>query len=74
MKIEEYTILEADSLSALSEDVNKLIISGWVPQGGISYTETREEWENERKGYTESDVDIVCAQAMIKYSALREGS
>lgn len=48
----KYDVVESDSLVELIKTVQEKVDNGWKPQGGISATYI--EWENERKGYTES--------------------
>lgn len=67
MKIKSYKIIESDSLEDLAEAINELLPDGWVPQGGVHYSQETRTWENERKGYQESETDTVCTQAMIQY-------
>lgn len=57
----KYTILRADCASELAEAVNRKIKKGYTPIGGVSVI--RYEWENERKGYTESELALF--QAMV---------
>jgi hypothetical protein len=39
---------------------------GYIPIGGVSVAVLHREWENERKGYTESDTDWEYSQAMLR--------
>jgi hypothetical protein len=58
----KYILLEADSGFELQEKVNSCLPDGYFPQGGplVLYT----QWENERKGYTESST--IFYQAVFK--------
>ena len=60
-----YEVLESDSAVGLSEMVNKHIGEGWSPMGGVAVAVLHKAWENERKGYTESETIYTFAQAMI---------
>jgi len=57
-----YDILEYDSIDDLIENVNKMIKEGWQPIGGVQVLHY--SWENERKGYTESNTEYL--QSMVK--------
>lgn len=60
-----YEILGADDLKNLEVEVQKAIDDGWEPLGGVSVTSHYASWENERKGYTESETVYTYLQAMI---------
>lgn len=57
-----YRIIVDDNATNLTDSVNDLLAQGWVLQGGVSLV--RYEYENARKGYTETE--WVWAQAMTK--------
>lgn len=61
-----YEILGADDIKILESEVRKAIADGWEPVGGVSVASHFEQWENERKGYTESETRYTFVQAMIK--------
>lgn len=52
MSLEMYKILSSDSETELEAEVNEYLTRGWVPAGGVVARYV--EWENDRKGYTES--------------------
>lgn len=57
-----YCVLERDSLQDLSEDVSDFLHKGWRCQGGVAAIHF--QWENERKGYTESETSFY--QALVR--------
>lgn len=57
----QYTVVSADDLVVLVADVLKLMDRGYRCQGGICALHF--DWENERKGYTESETMFY--QAMV---------
>lgn len=65
-KVKEYKAVEGDTLDELNEEVNKLLLDDWEPFGGIAVTVLHTEWENSRKGYTESATTYSYVQAMVK--------
>lgn len=64
----QYVILGAEDAKVLDELVNNAIADGWEPQGGVTCSGVFQSWENERKGYTESETNYTWAQAMVKRS------
>ena len=62
----EYKFISEASGVELEVSVNELIADGWVPLGGVSVAVVRSTWENERKGYEESNIEWVYAQAMTR--------
>lgn len=64
----QYRLIVEDDRQKLENSVNGAIADGWVPQGGVSVSGWYASWENERKGYTESETTVVFAQAMTKPS------
>lgn len=62
----QYKILAADNMTELETEVNAAIADGWLPLGGVAINEYIHSWENERKGYTESQEHSCYAQAMTK--------
>lgn len=63
--IKEYKVEISSNFNKLMDKVNIAIIDGWIPQGGICYSQETTTYMNERKGYEESDTDEVYMQAMI---------
>ncbi len=59
----KYIIITGQYLSQIEEEVNKHIASGWILQGGISISRSR----NKTMGGTD---DLIYAQAMIKMNPL----
>lgn len=57
----KYRIVIEDTASSLGDAVSGLLELGWRPQGGVAVVNYT--YENERKGYTESE--WVWAQAMV---------
>jgi hypothetical protein len=49
----EYDVIAEDNLGSLIESVNKATADRWKLQGGIFIL--HRQWENERKGYTQSE-------------------
>ncbi len=70
----EYTIVTEESPGALSAAVNVWIADGWLPLGGVSVSTHHASWENERKGYTESETVETYAQAMTRTAATTGGN
>jgi len=66
MNIIEYKIITASNPESLMKKINDLIVEEWIPQGGIAYCQDTQTWENERKGYQESNTDEIYLQAMIR--------
>ena len=62
----EYKFVSEETGTKLEEAVNALMALGWVPLGGVSVAVLRSTWENERKGYQESETEWVYAQAMTR--------
>lgn len=62
----EYQVVEDSSQNVLASKVNDLIGQGWTPQGGVSVAGWTNSWENDLKGYTESETIMVYAQAMVR--------
>lgn len=62
----EYKFVSEATGTKLEESVNDLIATGWVPLGGVSVAVVHRTWENERKGYQESETEWVYAQAMTR--------
>jgi hypothetical protein len=61
---DRYQVVTRDNLDDLQVAVNCFIHQkGWKPLGGVSAV--YRTWENERKGYTESD--MMWAQAMARH-------
>lgn len=63
-----YTVQWAETLEELAKQVGYAMQSGYVPQGGIFVL--RSEYENERKGYSESET--IYYQAMIRKATIWE--
>jgi hypothetical protein len=63
-----YVIVDSDSTEDLETQVNSMVDKGFVPVGGVAVL--YQTWENERKGYQESQA--LYFQAMFK-PASREG-
>jgi hypothetical protein len=66
----EYKIVSRQGDRELEAAVNELIAEGWQPLGGVSVVVLHQTWENERKGYTESDTQWVYSQAMTRSNVL----
>jgi hypothetical protein len=62
----EYKFVSEATGIKLEESVSELMVSGWVPLGGVSVAVLRTTWQNERKGYEESETEWVYAQAMTR--------
>lgn len=62
----KYQVVLDDDCPSLETAVNELIAEGWEPLGGVTMQVVHREWENERKGYTESRTDYYYAQAMVR--------
>ena len=62
----EYQVVVRGEATELAEAVSTLVSQGWSLQGGISVTGWIDRWENERKGYSESETTVLYAQAMIR--------
>ncbi len=62
----KYKILRESTAEDLAEAVNRHIVDGWEPLGGVTLSQDRDRWVNERKGYSETQVDATWAQAIIK--------
>jgi hypothetical protein len=59
-----YQVVTRENLEDLMLAVNAFIHQkGWTPLGGVSVL--HRTWENERKGYSESDT--LWAQAMVRH-------
>lgn len=67
MNIKEYVVFEFGSSEALQEAVNAALSDGFTPVGGVSVTAVFESYENERKGYAETNTDYIYVQAAVKY-------
>ncbi len=61
----QYTVLTDCDQDGLSAQVDEHLGQGWELVGGVSVTGWREEWENERKGYSESETITIYAQAVL---------
>jgi hypothetical protein len=61
-----YRVVAASSAKALETEVSLLIAQGYLPIGGVSVAVLHREWENELKGYTESDTGWEYSQAMLR--------
>lgn len=62
----EYQVVVRGEAAKLADAVRELIEQGWAPQGGVSVAGWNEQWENSRKGYTESETSVLYAQAMVR--------
>lgn len=62
----KYEILSAETRESLIRSVNQYLHEGWEPLGGVVLSQDRDRWINERKGYSETDVDVTWAQALIQ--------
>jgi hypothetical protein len=69
----EYKIVSRQGDRELEAAVNELIAEGWQPLGGVSVVVLHQTWENERKGYTESDTQWVYSQAMTRSNEFGKG-
>lgn len=70
----DYQILTATTAKELSGLVNEHIARGWVPCGGLASSAYFAQWDNERKGYKESEERNEYAQAMTSTSDSREAA
>jgi hypothetical protein len=70
----DYQILTATTAKELAALVNEQIARGWAPCGGVSASTYYAQWENERKGYTESEERTEYAQAMTSTQQSREAA
>lgn len=61
----KYQTVEKETGTALDDAVNDLIAEGWEPIGGVAIAAVFSSYENERKGYTESETNYTYMQAMI---------
>lgn len=61
-----YMIAKHNYADDLAADVEALMRDGWEPLGGVAVTSHYEQWENARKGYTESETFVLYAQAMVR--------
>lgn len=64
--LSSYRIATAWSPSDLEAEVSKLLAEGYFPQGGVAVAGVYQQWEDERKGYTESETLWHFSQAMAK--------
>lgn len=64
--MKEYIVLDSNSSEGLERLVNQKLEEGWTLVGGVSVCAWFEQWENTRKGNTESDTYSRYAQALIK--------
>lgn len=64
--IPSYRVATGASREQLEANVAGLMAEGYRPTGGVSVAVLHTTWENERKGYTESDTDWVYAQGMYR--------
>lgn len=62
----EYKFVSKESGTKLEEAVNELMAAGWVPLGGVSVAVLHRIWQNDHKGYEESETEWVYAQAMTR--------
>lgn len=62
----KYQILSKSTAEELVKDVNSYLADGWEPLGGVTLSQDRDRWSNERKGYSETSVDVTWAQAIVK--------
>lgn len=62
--MKNYRILSAETPAELAAMVTEQLNDGWVLAGGVAVCAVFRSWENERKGYTESETDYTYAQAM----------
>jgi len=60
-----YVILDAETPDELEKAVGNMLDAGFEPMGGVAVCHY--QWENERKGYTESDTTYY--QAVYKATA-----
>lgn len=66
-KIKYYKVVEADSAEELQQRINNCIKAGFEPIGGISVCVHHTSWENERKGYEETETSYTYCQAVVDY-------
>lgn len=62
----EYKFVSEENGAKLEDAVNELMAAGWAPIGGVSVAVLRSTWQNDRKGYEESETEWVYAQAMTR--------
>lgn len=65
MKVRTYKVIHCSSSEELERQINSLIQAGAELIGGVSISSHFESYENERKGYTESNSEYVFAQAVF---------
>lgn len=65
MKFRTYKVIHCSNSEELEIEINKLIQEGADLVGGVSISSHFESYENERKGYTESNSEYVFAQAVF---------
>lgn len=65
----EYDVIEAETREELVEHVKAALANGWQLQGGVAIAQAFGEWEVDRKGYTEHQVFVRYAQAVVKPSS-----
>jgi len=64
-EVKHYKVLTAGSAEELQEKVNSNLEAGFYPVGGVSVSQDSYSYENERKGYTETQIDVLFAQAVV---------
>jgi len=62
----EYKAVQDNNLNELSKKINKLILDGWEPFGGVGVTVLYVERENLYKGHIESNTTYLYVQAMVR--------
>lgn len=61
----QYKVLSASTPETLEAIVNEHLEAGAELVGGVAVSSRYESWENERKGYTESNTEYTYAQAVL---------
>jgi len=60
-----YKVVACSSIEELEGQINNLLMSGATLIGGVSVSSHFESYENERKGYVETNSEYVFAQSLF---------
>jgi hypothetical protein len=61
----KYVVAEGDNAHELGIAVAEWLELNYRPSGGVSVCVVFRTWENERKGYMESETEYTYSQAMV---------